>query len=283
MARALRLPLIVALAANLVVVAVTPVYRTRTASHAPRPVPTPAEFSSLPVSAAARSDAQDKPVAVATAPEPATAADAAATVSKPAGDDQVESTDATPSAPADESDSVAPSTSTDAEAPLGSETLLAVGRTLVLLNDQSGSLGRPVARAARRVTQWLSSVASQTEPAATRESNPTFVAGVAPASPANAADATRAADPRPIVILNAPGGSLPVAFLVDEQVQSLAPGKQLEIHAAEATVRFDRGRSFGGSSRTLTPGVYQFMVTAKGWKLQGPGLPNPPVSPTSPR
>lgn len=283
-ARALRLPLLAALAVNLGAVAVTPLYWARTAPLPPPPTTTAGEFDSLPVSSEAPGQSGDEPTTEIAGPEPVTVAVSPADSARPM-DTPVVSPDATSDAATDHSDNVAPA---NRQLTISAETLSDVGRSLRQVNDPAHSLGRSVAHVAGRATRWLNAIADSAELAEPASNVNANVSDRSPddngsALPHPADTARDGRDARSIVISNASGANLPVAFLVDEQAQSLAPGKRLEIPASQATVRFDRGHSFGEATRTLAPGVYRFVVTDRGWDLLGPDTANAPVSPTSPR
>ena len=280
--RALRLPLLAALAVNLAAVAVTPLYRARTAQLPPPRATSAGEFDSLPVSSDAPGQDGDESTTEIAGPGPATVADPPADSARPMDMTPVESPDSDQAAATDHSDSVSPA---EAQLPLSAETLSDVGRSFSQVNDSAHSLGRSVAHVAGRATRWLNAIADSADPASNVSADEN-VSDRSPddngSAPPHSADTTRdGRDARSIVISNAAGANLPVAFLVDEQAQSLAPGKRLEIPASQATVRFDRGQSFGESTRTLAPGVYRFVVTDRGWDLLGPDTAVSPAFPTS--
>lgn len=86
------------------------------------------------------------------------------------------------------------------------------------------------------------------------------------ASPAPLSSAP-VADDR-IVIRNAAGAELPVAFIVDGQDVELADGStRTFIGKTQRTVQFDRGGKFGSTQQELTGGQYEFRITATGWDL----------------
>jgi hypothetical protein len=155
------------------------------------------------------------------------------------------------------------------------ERLLAVGQTLAQLNPNPSSLSLPIAHTAGRLTQWLAH-ADAAPPASATNTDPDR-----PAEPdeqnGQPTDEDVPESPR-IIIHNRPENQFPVGFLLEERVQTLAPGEELISPTAEATVRFDRGRSLGESRRVLSPGVYHFEVTKEGWKLQQQHQPNESAS-----
>ena len=78
---------------------------------------------------------------------------------------------------------------------------------------------------------------------------------------------TPATDDR-IVIRNAAGASLPVAFVVDGQDVELAEGGvRTFVGKSHRTVQYDRGGRFGSTQQDLTAGQYEFRITSSGWDL----------------
>lgn len=73
--------------------------------------------------------------------------------------------------------------------------------------------------------------------------------------------------PEKIVIVNT-SDTYPVAFLLNDEVRKLEPKESLELEDT-AALHFDRGGSFGTSSRDLTVGRYEFELTPGGWALFG--------------
>ena len=73
-----------------------------------------------------------------------------------------------------------------------------------------------------------------------------------------------------IVIRNAKVNRGTVAFLVGREVKQLKPGASLKLPADQTTVvvRFHRGGEFGNATLTLSPGIYEFEATARGWYLE---------------
>ena len=61
-----------------------------------------------------------------------------------------------------------------------------------------------------------------------------------------------------------------VAFVLDGEVITLQPGETVDSRYRPAQVVFDRGRGGGVARQTLTPGYFEFTVTAKGWHLEQP-------------
>jgi hypothetical protein len=152
------------------------------------------------------------------------------------------------------------------------ERLAVVGQTLAQLNHRSSTLSLTIAHTAGRLTQWL----AHTDGSAPANSG-TNTDPEPPGEPAEQngqPTAEDVAEPPRIVIHNRPENRFPVSFLLEERVRTLAPGEQLISPTAEATVRFDRGRSFGESRRVLSPGVYHFVVSKNGWKLEQPDQPD---------
>lgn len=271
--RAFRLPLLVALAFNVAAVLVLPLYRTRLAADlAESPAKTADAFDSLPVSLPPSGDTSQQ-----TADSlQSSSSEAGATQAQAALTDTAGLKDLEPIADEDRQPDAHP----DMEPMPGdvgldesavelatAKPLAAVGETLAQLNRRSSTLSRPVAQAAGRLTRWLAHAdASAADSAA-------FTADATAASPTESAPETseptapEAAEPPRIVIRNRLKNGYPVAFLIDERVESLAPGKEFAITAAKATVRFDQGRSYGEAREDLIPGLYHFMITPEGWKL----------------
>jgi hypothetical protein len=70
-----------------------------------------------------------------------------------------------------------------------------------------------------------------------------------------------------IVIRNASGARLPVAFLVDGQDVELADGQTRVFAGSRHNIHYDRGGRFGGSQQALAGGNYDFRITPSGWDL----------------
>lgn len=85
--------------------------------------------------------------------------------------------------------------------------------------------------------------------------------------PRLAATPSSAEDTR-LTIQNSAGHKTPVNFLVDRREASLTDGESRTwAGSARRSVQFDRGGSFGTADYDLTPGEYEFVVTAAGWDL----------------
>jgi hypothetical protein len=79
---------------------------------------------------------------------------------------------------------------------------------------------------------------------------------------------TRAASTgSPVVIRNATGKGVAVAFLVDEQSQELRDGQTRSFAGASHVIEFDRGGDLGTARYELTSGLYSFVVGDNGWEL----------------
>ena len=85
----------------------------------------------------------------------------------------------------------------------------------------------------------------------------------------NSPAVSRASEPDDrIVIRNAAGAQLPVAFVVDGQDIELADGStRTFVGRAQRTIQYDRGGKFGSTQQDLTGGQYEFRITATGWDL----------------
>jgi hypothetical protein len=71
-----------------------------------------------------------------------------------------------------------------------------------------------------------------------------------------------------IVIRNAAGVRLPVAFVVDGQDVELADsGTRTFVGKTQRTIQYDRGGRFGSTQQDLTGGQYEFRITSSGWDL----------------
>jgi hypothetical protein len=80
-----------------------------------------------------------------------------------------------------------------------------------------------------------------------------------------------------IVIRNAAGASLPVAFVIDGQDVELPDGSvRTFVGRSHRTVQYDRGGRFGSTQQDLNGGQYEFRITASGWDL----VRRPDITPT---
>ena len=71
-----------------------------------------------------------------------------------------------------------------------------------------------------------------------------------------------------IVIRNAAGAKLPVAFVVDGQDVELADsGTRTFVGKTHRTIQYDRGGRFGSTQQEVTGGQYEFRITSSGWDL----------------
>jgi hypothetical protein len=71
-----------------------------------------------------------------------------------------------------------------------------------------------------------------------------------------------------IVIRNAAGAQLPVAFVVDGQDVELADGStRTFVGRTHRTIQYDRGGKFGSTQQDLAGGQYEFRITSTGWDL----------------
>lgn len=81
--------------------------------------------------------------------------------------------------------------------------------------------------------------------------------------------ATAAFTGGPIQIVSPAGVGGTVNYALNNYKYSIQPGQTQTIQAdRDWIITFGRGESFGSAKYALTPGVYQFAVTAKGWELQ---------------
>jgi len=105
---------------------------------------------------------------------------------------------------------------------------------------------------------------------------PPIAARPAPAASVNALPVDTSITDDRIVVRNASGANLSVAFLVDGQDVELADGStRTFIGKARRTVTYDRGGRFGSTQQELAAGRYEFRVTASGWDLaRRPDLPD---------
>jgi hypothetical protein len=95
-----------------------------------------------------------------------------------------------------------------------------------------------------------------------REPRPYDARSYQTTSPAPAADTL-------ITVQNAAGKSVAVTFLMDAQDVSLRDGETRTFTGRSTrVVEFDRGGDYGSARYDLTPGDYEFIVTARGWDLQ---------------
>lgn len=95
-----------------------------------------------------------------------------------------------------------------------------------------------------------------------QKANSSVAADNPPKLPANSVTDDR------IVIRNAAGASLPVAFVVDGQDVELADGSvRTFVGRSQRTVQYDRGGRFGSTQQELAAGQYEFRITASGWDL----------------
>jgi hypothetical protein len=72
-----------------------------------------------------------------------------------------------------------------------------------------------------------------------------------------------------ITVQNASGKNVAVTFLMDTQDVALRDG-EVKSFTGRGTrvVEFDRGGDFGAARYDLSPGDYEFVITATGWDLQ---------------
>lgn len=73
----------------------------------------------------------------------------------------------------------------------------------------------------------------------------------------------------PIQIVSPAGVGGTVNYALNNYKYSIQPGQTQTIQAdRDWIITFGRGENFGSAKYALTPGVYHFAVTAKGWELQ---------------
>jgi hypothetical protein len=72
-----------------------------------------------------------------------------------------------------------------------------------------------------------------------------------------------------LTIENPPQNGVPVCFLVDARAYTLHPGESHMFPLGSAwDLQFHRGGAFGNTRESLSPGTYQFVVSAEGWTVQ---------------
>ncbi len=266
--RILRLPLITLLAINLAVLLIAPLYRARptagsrstepTVSSVPGPTPVArtqdesrsGQTENASFVTADESDADDGFVETGTRPTALT--------------------ELAPSAPVvDKQEVVEPPRDrpvVHSDFGLDWEPLLAVGQQLSLPKSATEPFGRPIARVAERLSQWLAVSARLDTVSEESTGSQDFSSDSATAS--RLVSETDVLPRNRIVVRNPRENRLRVAFLLDEQVQTLEPGGEMVVDSVRASIRFDRGSDHGESRLVLEPGSYRFAVGKQGWRLQ---------------
>ena len=133
------------------------------------------------------------------------------------------------------------------------------------------SMGQSAGRAAQAIGQStldsLKHPASATpSPHATAQTEvpatTTTVEPTAPTPEVKTASSTR------VLLVNPSTTGGVIHYLVNGATYSLYPGQMQELDGGQTLrVEFHRGGNFGDARRSLTPGRYEFQVTADGWKL----------------
>ncbi len=255
--RALRLPLITAFTATMAIVLIAPFYRmqsatqedhSKVATEAPpksRPVTSPPAEESLPA-------------------EQVPPAPLAGSINVPSNVPSAPSEGALPRNSSEASDDPAPEAVARPLLPTPTAPLQAMGKGLGRLNRQVNPVHRSIAQAAGQMSAWIARRATATfeQDQAPAEPSPLLRPVTAPRSRGGPADDDR------IVLRNPEENDLPVVFLVNNRVETLSPGKEFVVPDERATIRFDRGRSFGEMQLDLQEGVYDFTVSTNGWSLR---------------
>lgn len=71
-----------------------------------------------------------------------------------------------------------------------------------------------------------------------------------------------------VILINPKSNRLEVAFLLDGEVHTLAPGTELIPKKSDVTIHFDRGGGHGLFQKQLPAGKYRFSVSVAGWTLE---------------
>ena len=266
--RILRLPLITLLAINLAVLLIAPLYRARPASD---PRSTEQAVSSV-VGREPIAPAQDETSADQDEEKTSLAADEPVVDEGPLEEEEKYPTGRDESAVSsdvgDEQETIElPSAKAMliAKYDLDLKPLFTVGQQLSLPKSAVEPFSRPVARVAGRLSQWL---AVQPRSDHVAEESPWNQSSSASPTASRFVSETDDLPHDRIVLRNPRENRLPVAFLLDEQVQTLEPGSELVVHSVRANIRFDRGGVYGESRLVLEPGLYRFDVGSQGWRLQ---------------
>jgi hypothetical protein len=72
----------------------------------------------------------------------------------------------------------------------------------------------------------------------------------------------------PIKIVSPEDAGAPIAYSLNEYDYTIQPGEsQTLVNDRQWTITFDRGGNFGTAEYSLSPGTYEFTLTAKGWEV----------------
>ena len=72
-----------------------------------------------------------------------------------------------------------------------------------------------------------------------------------------------------VIVRNPAGSKVTLAYLLDDsEDQEISAGETKKLAAKGSyTISFDRGGNYGSARYTITEGLYEFTMTARGWEL----------------
>lgn len=150
---------------------------------------------------------------------------------------------------------------------LGSQAKQALHNLGTTLGKTIDPVSRQMSSIARRLTKNESNLITVDPATSSREDSNSELQ-----SPENLLDTPERTER--IVVVNSTENYLPVSFLANGNVQTLAPGDEYTKTDETIVIRFDRGGQLGTVEQILEPGRYKFDVSSEsGWELKAESSP----------